>query len=299
MYKKNNFIKTIAMLILLILVLIGVNLFLFNRSSAERPFSLLQDQSNAVSGQNYLLKQRGGKTLKSKKATERIAVASMTKIMTALTIIENVENLEELVEVPHDIFPEIEAQGLATAGLIPGEVISYRELLYGIILPSGADAALAAVRAISGDEQSFVADMNERAVALGMKNTHFSNATGMDAPDHYSTVEDIMRLLEYALDNETFYHVFTSLSYQSSGTNMHVDGLTFISTVISRDESLELDSGRIIGGKTGYTVDAGLCLASLAEVEGEEYLLVLAGSEGDSLSEQHNIIESRLLYNQI
>lgn len=299
MYKKNNFIKTIAMLILLILVLIGVNLFLFNRSSAERPFSLLQDQSNAVSGQNYLLKQRGGKTLKSKKATERIAVASMTKIMTALTIIENVENLEELVEVPHDIFPEIEAQGLATAGLIPGEVISYRELLYGIILPSGADAALAAVRAISGDEQSFVADMNERAVALGMKNTHFSNVTGMDAPDHYSTVEDIMRLLEYALDNETFYHVFTSLSYQSSGTNMHVDGLTFISTVISRDESLELDSGRIIGGKTGYTVDAGLCLASLAEVEGEEYLLVLAGSEGDSLSEQHNIIESRLLYNQI
>lgn len=299
MYKKNNFIKTITMLLLLILVLIGVNLFLFNRSSAERPFSLLQDQSNAVSGQNYLLKQRGGKTLKSKKATERIAVASMTKIMTALTIIENVENLEELVEVPHDIFPEIEAQGLATAGLIPGEVISYRELLYGIILPSGADAALAAVRAISGDEQFFVADMNERAAALGMKNTHFSNVTGMDAPDHYSTVEDIMRLLEYALDNETFYHVFTSLSYQSSGTNMHVDGLTFISTVISRDESLELDSGRIIGGKTGYTVDAGLCLASLAEVEGEEYLLVLAGSEGDSQSEQHNIIESRLLYNQI
>lgn len=299
MMKKSKFRKNITILFALIGLLIVVNFFLFRGLADSSALPFVQEQGEPISGKNYVLKKREGQVVKSKKQDEKIAVASMTKIMTALYIIEHVENLDQLVEVPMAIFQEIEEQGLATAGLLQGEVISYRELLYGIMLPSGADAALTAVQALSGSEEAFVQGMNETATALGMTNTHFSNATGMDEQAHYSSVGDIMLLLEYALRNEFFYQLFTTLSYQTQGTNLHVEGLSFTSTIISRDESLDLRNGHILGGKTGYTVAAGLCLASLADINGEEYLLVLAGSKGDSLTEQFNIIESRLLYNQI
>lgn len=299
MYKKNNFRKAAAILLAMLTFLIGLNYLPVLRSSGEPFFQILRSEAPDISGRNYVLKKRGGQVLKSKKEEEQIAIASMTKIMTAICVIEAVENLDQLVEVPVDIFPEIEEQGLATAGLFQGEVISYRTLLYAMMLPSGADAVLTAVQAISGNEQIFADRMNEKAASLGMKRTHFSNTTGKDATDHYSTVADIMTLLDYALQNETFYQVFTTLSYQSVGTNLHPEGLPLTSTVISRNESLALDNGRILGGKTGYTIDAGLCLASMAEINGEEYLLVLAGCKGDNLTEQFNVIESRVLYNLV
>lgn len=298
MYKKNSFRKTITTLLIVIILLILFIYFLFHRST-EVSFFSSQESTADVTSKNYLLKKRGGQILASKQKNEQISVASMTKIMTALCIIETIENLEQLVEVPADIFPEIEEQGLATAGLIAGEVISYRDLLYAIMLPSGADAALATARAIGGSEEAFVDRMNGKAISLGMKNTHFSNATGMDAVDHYSSVADIMTLLEHALQNEQFYQLFTTLSYQSEATNLHPEGLPFFSTLISQNESLTLENGQILGGKTGYTQAAGLCLASIAEINGEEYLLVTAGSKGDSLTEQFNIIESRTLYSLI
>lgn len=298
MYKKNNFRKTITTLLIVIILLILFIYFLFHRSTEVSPFSS-QESTADVTSKNYLLKKRGGQILASKQKNEQISVASMTKIMTALCIIETIENLEQFVEVPADIFPEIEEQGLATAGLIEGEVISYRDLLYAIMLPSGADAVLTSVKAIDGSEEAFVDRMNGKVVSLGMRNTHFSNATGMDAADHYSSVADIMTLLEHALQNEQFYQLFTTLSYQSAATNLHPDGLAFFSTIISQNESLALENGQIFGGKTGYTQAAGLCLASIAEINGEEYLLVTAGSKGDSLTEQFNIIESRILYSLI
>lgn len=301
MYKKRSFRKTATVLLAIISLLILFNYFLFQRSMGEQPFPSLQEHFQApnISGRNYLLKKRGGPILASKQKEEQIAIASMTKIMTAMCIIEMVDNLDQLVEVPVDIFPEIEEQGLATAGLIAGEVISYRDLLYAIMLPSGADAVLTAVRAVSGSEEVFVGMMNEKAASLGMSRTHFSNTTGKDAAEHYSTVEDVMLLLEHALQNEMIYQIFTTLSYQSAATNFHPEGLPFFSTLTSQNESLDVENGRILGGKTGYTVAAGLCLASVAEIDGEEYLLVLAGSKGDSLTEQFNIIESRILYDMV
>lgn len=251
-----------------------------------------------ISANSYLLKKRGGPVINQKNPQKKIAIASLTKIMTALCVIEEAENLDQRTVVPEEIFFELQKNNLAVAGLQPGEEISYRELLYGILLPSGADATLTAVLSLSESEEAFVFLMNKKATDLGMAQTHFSNTVGLDASDHYSTTGDLAILLDYALDNAAFYQVFTSLTYQGQPTNLHPEGNSFTSSLISRGESLALSNGQIIGGKTGYTKKAGLCLASLAEINGEEYLLILAGSKGDSESEQFNLIESRKLYEE-
>ncbi|MGM0216085.1 D-alanyl-D-alanine carboxypeptidase family protein [Enterococcus sp. AZ109] len=251
-----------------------------------------------VSANCYLLKKRNGDIINQKKPQKKIAIASLTKIMSTLCVIENVEELDQMTTVPKQIFLDLHQNNLAVAGLQPGEVVSYRDLLYGILLPSGADATLTAAISVSGSEEMFVTEMNRKAAELGMVNTHFTNSIGLDKGDHYSTVEDLALLLEYALANEIFYNIFTCLTYQGKATNCHPEGNYFTSSLISRGESLELTNGQIIGGKTGYTKKAGLCLASLAQINGEEYLLILTGSQGDSESEQFNISESRKLYNE-
>ncbi|GCF94923.1 peptidase M15 [Enterococcus florum] len=251
-----------------------------------------------ISAHSYLLKKRDGSVINQKNPQKKVAIASLTKIMTALCVIEKAENLDQLTVVPESIFFELQKNNLAVAGLQPGEEISYRELLYGILLPSGADATLTAVLSLSESEEAFVVIMNQKAAELGMTQTHFSNSVGLDANDHYSTAGDLAILLDYALNNPIFYEVFTRLTYQGQPTNLHPEGNHFTSSLISRGESLELSNGRIIGGKTGYTKKAGLCLASLAVINGEDYLLILTGSKGDSESEQFHLIESRKLYEE-
>lgn len=253
---------------------------------------------SGISANSYLLKKRHGTIINQKDSQQKIAIASLTKIMTALCVIEEVEDLDQLTVVPEPIFFELQKNNLAVAGLQPGEEICYRDLLYGILLPSGADATLTAALSLRDSEEEFVFVMNQKAIELGMNQTHFTNTVGLDDKDHYSTTGDLAILLDYALDNTVFYEIFTSFTYQGQPTNLHPDGNYFTSSLISRGGSLELSNGQILGGKTGYTKKAGLCLASLAEVNGEEYLLILAGSKGDSESEQFNLIESRKVYEE-
>lgn len=288
--RRNKLLPGLTIIAVLLAGLLTYQVF----ATRNEPFINIR----SVSANHYLLKQRNGPIINQRKPQKKIAIASLTKIMTALCMIEQTEDLNQLTTVPETIFLDIQQNNLAVAGLQPGEVISYRDLLHGILLPSGADATMTAVLSVSGSEEVFVAEMNRKAAELGMNNTHFTNSIGLDTGEHYSTVEDLALLLEYALTNETFYYMFISLYYQGAPTNCHPEGNYFTSSLISRGESLELTNGQIIGGKTGYTKKAGLCLASLAQINGEEYLLILAGSKGDSQSEQYNLIESRKLYNE-
>ncbi|EOH75304.1 D-alanyl-D-alanine carboxypeptidase family protein [Enterococcus malodoratus] len=298
---KRQFKNWMALLLLIFFILAGVLLYrvgnTFSSANLSKSESLILNKQ--ISSDHYLLKSRNGSEIYRKGETQRISIASLTKIMTAICIIEHATGLDQSVTVPQNIFFEIEQNNLAVAGLMLGEKISYWDLLHGIILPSGADATLTAALGICEDEQSFVEIMNEKAAQLGMTATHFANSTGLDAAGHYSTIKDMMILLEYALKNDSFYQIFTSLNYQGSATNRHPEGNYFTSSMISRGESLELSKGNIIGGKTGYTPKAGLCLASLAEIDGEEYLLIIAGCKGSDESKQFNVIESRTFYNSI
>ena len=213
-----------------------------------------------------LLRADSGEVLAEKDADSTIYPASMTKMMTALLAIEANPDLDTPVTLPEEIFPALQAQNASLAGFQAGETATVRDLLYGAMLPSGAECCEALAREVSGSEEAFVARMNQKAAELGMTGTHFCNPTGLHAPEHVSTVRDMARLTEAALQNETFRKLFTTERYTVPATNCHPQGFTMHSTLLSQLDGTELHSGRILGGKTGYTGEAGLCLASLAEV---------------------------------
>ena len=255
--------------------------------------------SGLISPNAILLRADTGEVLAEKDADGTIYPASMTKMMTALLAIEANPDLDTPVTLPEDIFPPLQAQDASLAGFVLGENVTVRDLLYGAMLPSGAECCEALAREVSGSEEAFVARMNQKAAELGMTGTHFCNPTGLHDPDHVSTVRDIARLEEAALQNETFRTLFTTERYTVPATNCHPQGFTMKSTLLSQLNGSELHSGKILGGKTGYTSAAGLCLASLASIKGREYILVTAGAQGSHGTEPYHIDDAVKVYRRV
>ena len=200
-------------------------------------------------------------------SNRKVQVASLTKIMTAIVTIENNKDLSQKVEITSEVFKGIEEY--SKAGFKLNDKPTYEELLYGVLLSSGADAVNAIVVNMGGNEK-FVSLMNEKAKELNLTNTKFDNAIGMDSEDNYSTAKDLAELLKYSLQNEEFKKIFTTKTYETS-TKM-----TLKSTVSSYDDILE--TNKITGAKSGFTDGAGYCLASIAEIDDVEYLLVTLGA---------------------
>lgn len=255
-------------------------------SGLNSPYALLMDVET-------------GRTLAEYQSTVSIYPASLTKIMTAVVAIENTPDLNAAVTVPGDFYEELYAENASMAGFLPDEQTTYMDLLYGILLPSGADSCMTFAHEIAGSEEAFVNLMNQKAVKLGMNNTHFVNATGLHDPQHYTTASDLSKLLLYALENETFREVFESSRHTVAPTNMHPEGFTFQSSMFSAMSSAQVTGGSIVGGKTGYTEEAGLCLASLAYIDGHDYILITTGSPGDHSTEPFHIIDAQNVYNQL
>lgn len=245
-----------------------------------------------------MINRETGNTLAEHNSAQRIYPASLTKIMTAVLAIEHTKNLNSAAALPWD-FEKLYEEGASMAGFEPGEEVTYRDLLYGILLPSGAECCMAFAERISGSEEAFTALMNQKAEELGMKNTHFCNTTGLHDPDHYSTVEDIAILLRYALENRNFRTAFTGSFYTTVSTKQHPQGFTFYSTLFKNLDGTEIQGGEILGGKTGFTDEAGLCLASLAQVNGTEYILVTAKADGTLKTEPFHILDAINVYNQL
>jgi len=234
-----------------------------------------------------------------KKSEEKIYPASLTKMMTVLVAIEQISNLQEEIILPKHIFRDLLEENASVAGFLPNEKLTVEDLLYGSMLPSGAEASLGLAEYVSGSERGFVKLMNEKAQQLGMKNTHFVNTTGLHHSDHYTTVKDMSLLLQYALTNDDFRNVYTAERYSIKSTNLHPEGITFTSRMFQHMTSSALPGGEILGGKTGYTEDAGLCLASLALINGQEYVLVTVGADGSPRTEQYNITDAISVYSQL
>lgn len=232
-------------------------------------------------------------------AQDRIYPASLTKIMTAILAIENTENMDEVIILSPDIFQNLYEENASVAGFEPEEAVRLRDLLYGTLLPSGAECCLAFADKVAGSEEAFVELMNRKAEGLGMENTHFCNVTGLQNPNHYSTAKDISILLQYALKNESFKETFTCRCYTTTSSKQHPEGITFYSTMFEKLDDAEVIGGEILGGKTGYTTQAGLCLASLARLGEKEYILVTAKAEGDQHTEPFHILDAKNAYTRI
>lgn len=209
--------------------------------------------------------------LYSKNDTKKTSIASLTKMMTTLVAIEEINDLDEIVTIKERDFEG--TVGYSKAGFKVGDKVTYRDLLYGIILPSGADAVNAVVNNTLGYDK-FIKKMNETAKKIGMNDTSYANPVGKDDENNYSTSSDLAKLLKYALKNETFKTIFTTKSYKTS------NGINLESTVNSYKNILNTDE--IKGAKSGFTKDAGRCLASITTLNNVDYLLVVINSSTTS-----------------
>lgn len=267
--------------------------------SIEPDLSVSSSFDKLVSPNAILIRLKDHTVLMQKNSEEKIYPASLTKMMTAIVAIENLPDLKKKITLADSVFAALSETNASMAGFQPGEQVRAIDLLYGVMLPSGAECSIGLADQIAGTEQNFVKIMNQKAADLGMDNTHFKNAIGLHDENHFTTVKDLSILLSYALQNDTFRELFTSSRHSTQPTNKHPDGITFYSTLFKGLSDQNMIGGEILGGKTGYTGEAGLCLASLAKVGNQEYVLVTAGAKGDNHSEQFNITDAKAVYSSI
>ncbi len=307
MLKRKGFFSIFLILLLVFIYFVVVkdhplqpNLDPFKSPQLEMPqksddmFNIDLYSSNAI-----LVSLEDHTILLDKNSEEIIYPASLTKLMTVLVALENIPDLNEKIILKNRVFTNLYEENASMAGFLPNEEVTAEDLLYGAMLPSGAEASIGLAESIAGSESGFAQLMNEKAQQLGMTNSHFMNATGLHHPDHYTTVKDLSILLQSALVNPIFREVYTAERYSIKSTNRHPEGITLTSRLFNYLNTNQVTKGKIIGGKTGYTEQAGLCLASLASINGEEYLLVTVGAEGDPRSEQFNITDALAVYQKL
>ena len=221
----------------------------------------------------YVFDVTRNEVLYAKNENEKMWPASLTKVMTVLLALENID-LDRTITVKQEMLADLNGKGLSQAGFRAGDVLTIRDLLYGAMLPSGADACNLIAYAVSGSTDEFVKLMNRRARQLGMMNTHFVNVHGNDDPNHYSTARDIEILMENAIVHDTFLKVISTYTYTVS------TGLKLTSSVLKKTSGYggEYYIPGLVGGKTGYTPAARYNLAVLTKKDGVKRIYVVAHS---------------------
>ncbi len=218
-----------------------------------------------------LMDADSGRLLYEKNGEKRMLIASTTKLMTALVALEQGGLQQEITVTGSHM-----AEG-SSMYLRPGEKLTLETLLYGLLLSSGNDAALAVTECMGG-AAPFVARMNEKAAELGMENTHFANPNGLDDEEHYSTAEDMARLAAAAMDDPVLRRVASTRTARIGGRT-----LTNHNKLLSRVEGC-------VGLKTGYTKAAGRTLVSCAERDGVR-LVAVTLQDGDDWNDHASLYE--------
>ena len=236
--------------------------------------SVLPLKADAVSARRaYVLDTVSGRVLYEKNADERGLIASTTKIMTALIICEQCNVLDRM-RIPK------EAVGIEGSSMYlqEGEVLTIQELLYGLMLQSGNDAAVALAIYCGGTVEGFAELMNDKARNLGLRNTHFENPNGLDSPGHYSTARDLAVLSAYAMENPIFRKTVSTKSLMLGQRY-----LTNHNKLLWRLEGAD-------GVKTGYTKAAGRILVSSAAREGRR-LIAVTMDDPDDWNDHASLLE--------
>ena len=206
-----------------------------------------------------------GRVLYEQNAREPRAIASITKLMTALVALESGHGPEERVEIA----PEWTGAEGSSLYLKPGETLTLETLLYGLLLRSGNDAALAVAGYCGGSVEAFVEQMNRKAEELGMEHTHFANPNGLSAEGHYSTAYDMALLARACLEQDTLAEIVSTRSITREGRSF------------TNHNKLLWRCPGCIGLKTGYTEEAGRTLVSAAEREGTTLICVTLHAPDD------------------
>lgn len=230
------------------------------------------------------------------KENQVVYPASLTKIMTTMVAVDQIEDYDQTYVVPPALVEEMIWEDASMAGFAGGETVTVRDLIYGTMLPSGGEAAIGLAEAVSGSEAEHVNKMNEKAHQLGLRKTHFTNVTGLHDDKNVSTAKELAELVRVGLRDEVFKKVFTRHDYISTETTEHPYGVHMMYSVLAYMDSLQPSGYKVHGGKTGYTEQAALCLASTATVGNRDYILVTLGAlPYDALSKFH-FIDADVIY---
>ena len=272
-------------------------------SSAPEPYAQAEAGPNTVqlntevtSSYAILVDLDSRSILAEKNPDAVINPASMTKILTALVAAEHVTeaDLDQAFSMTIDITDYCYVNECSVVGLMVGETVSIRELFYGTILPSGADAALGLATYVAGSQEAFVELMNEKLEELGISDTaHFTNCVGLYDENHKCTVSDMAVILEAAMDNPLCREVLGSRTYDTAPTTDHPEGQTLSNWFLRRIEDKDTGDIEVTGAKTGYVAESGNCAASYGELpDGCRYICVTA----DAPSTWKAIEDHALLY---
>ena len=219
-------------------------------------------------------------------ADQRVFPASTTKIMTTIIALEY-GNLDDEFMVGEEVLgTTIKFSSYSSLmGIQPGETLTLRDLVYGLMLASGNDAGEAIAKHVGGSFEGFVALMNQKAAELGMTNTHFTNPHGVHNDDHYSTARDMAKLMAYALKNEDFIKIAETKTYSVPANSVRTTELELHNTdrllIPTEGDTIETVYPYAIAGKTGDTDSAGKCLVAAAEKDGARVIYASFGDKKD------------------
>ena len=285
------------LLSLLLLCPILLSLFPFQAAAEETDLKLFCTNAILVDA-NY------GEILYEDNAYEKAYPASLTKVLTALLVIEAIEEgtlTADAMVTADDTSQQGMVAGASTANIKVGETLSVEELLYCLLLPSANEAANILAVAVDGSIEAFVEHMNRRAGELGCKGTHFTNPNGLHSDDHYTTAYDLSLMMIEALKYDLFRTIIGTVSHTVPATNMSEERVIYNTNgLISNWYYSGYVYSKCIGGKTGTTDQAGRCLAAAAE-DGDTLLVsVVMGSgpmeqEGYDKPRQGQLVESTRL----
>lgn len=221
-----------------------------------------------------------GNIVAERNINERLYPASTTKVMTLLVASELITDFNDTFTITYALTDPLYLEGASMAGFSNNETVTVTDLIYGTILPSGADAAVALAVKLCTSEAAFVEKMNQKVAELGLKNTHFANVTGLYDSENYSSVYDMAVILSAAMESDFCREVLSTYQYTTTETPEHPEGILLSSTLFEHMYGTEPETATIKGGKTGYIGESGFCLASFgtANATGNEYIVVTFGN---------------------
>lgn len=274
--------KILSTIILITILMLQINIYAFEIEE-ETDYIWLQDEiintsANPVNEPNLnsrcaIVFDRNSKTaIYGKNENKRVPMASTTKIMTAIVLLENLGASKNLtLDTQVEVCKEAGAIGGSRLGLKTGNKVTVNDLLYGLMLCSGNDAAIQIAVSVAGSVENFANLMNQKAKDLGLENTHFVTPHGLDKPEHYTTAYELALMADYALNIEKFSQVVNTKTY-----TVTING--YSKTINNTNELLGYLNG-VNGVKTGFTNGAGRCLVTSADRNGFNIITVVLGAD--------------------
>lgn len=280
---KKKIINLIFIFILIFLYnlifpqfLLANNIITDELESNERTEDIFKN----ITAPNLLLAETTtGKILYERNSDERIYPASLTKLMTAILVVENCE-LDEIVTVSDNAVNSVPS-GYVNANLQVGEELTVEDLLYVMLIPSANDAANALAEHVGGNIESFSSMMNTRAKELGCIGSNFTNPSGLHQEEHYTTTKDLFLISQKAIENNLIKKIIGTTTYSLPSTNKYTkEARTFTTTNYMIRKSLtKYYCDYCIGAKTGYTGDAKNCVVEFAKKDGIELTAIVMGED--------------------